>query len=54
MSSFIQKFKDLFSGKDSEEDHIQQLEKSNKQAERLAALHTKARKRLKKNKSKRK
>mgnify|MGYP003647828536 FL=1 len=52
MASFIQKFKDLFNGKDSEEDHIQQLEKSNKQSERLAALHTKARKQLKKSKSK--
>ncbi len=52
MFSFIGKFKNLFKKKDYTEDHIKQLEQGNKKAEQLAALHTKARKQLKKSKLK--
>ena len=54
MMNIIQGFKNLFGKKESPEDHMKQLEEQNKSAERLAALHTKARKRLKKSKSKKK
>ena len=54
MMNFIQGFKNLFGKKESPEDHMKQLEEQNKSAERLAALHNKARKRLNKSKSKKK
>ena len=54
MMNFIQKFKNLFGKKESDQDHMRKLEEQNKSAERLAALHTKSRKRLKKSKSKKK
>ena len=50
MVNFLQKFKDLFKEEETEEDHLKKLEQQNEKAERLAALHTKARKQLKKNK----
>ena len=50
MINIIQKFKNLFKKKDNTEEYMKQLDQENKKAERLAALHSKARKQLKKNK----